>query len=442
MASETEIHGEKRKRDETSESASSPFSYPRYKLRQTTSTGCIFGGIKSSNTATSPGRNRTCGSSTTTSDGPSTSTTNIWGPAHYKRLNFNVIDLYSLTEAYYFGNDAFKRKIQEPMIECLFWPLPLGKFDVNPGTEIPAPNVVDDAFVETIKEVCSGTDPVILYVDNLAEDLKSHGFEYASEEKNERLEAYLFCSFIDEGLLEPATAKHIKDLVRELFEICAMDSEDLELDKIIENMLDLILWKEGNLKIAGYHILITNATRYCFEVCGAKVASETNVLLAYSMRTTLRGIKEEGIPLVLSENKSGHHEKGKASKLTSSRSRSRSHKETQANKGVHKNISQVIRQCLSVADKSPYETDDFKIVYHVSLMDTSHVILTRTHIAKSTLRVMKDGCGIPNQHDLNPSHTFESSFEVNNNPILCFKVLYLAFSYLFKLAQPKVGHTV
>ncbi|XP_078001179.1 uncharacterized protein LOC144453720 [Glandiceps talaboti] len=467
MAAETAFRGKKRQRDEASESMSSSHSSPqyKYKLRQTTSPGCIFGGIKSCNTSsagsasstssgtdgssfsspqynlqqtTSPGcifggskffnaSSTDSWSSSTSCHGPSTST---WEPAHYKRLNFNVINTYSLFGDAPLSDDEFdfKNVIQQPLMKFLFKP-------VGHCTKIAAPNIVDDVFLETIQKELSGNDLVILYVNNLCEDLESHGFaiKSASKEQNEQLQAYIHGLSIGEELLPPTIIEHIKNQICQIHEVCAENAVEIEIDEIIKQVLYLIIMKEENLnaEFSEYHVLLRDATRFYFDICGVQVKSETNVLLAYSMHFSINAILN-GLPLVLSENKGSIHEKGKATKSTARHS----HKSTPA--VAHQKISQVIGQCLSVADKSPFETDDFKIVYHVSLMGTSHVVVTRTHVAKTTLRVIKDGCGVPNQQELDLSYTFTMSFEINNSPMLCFKMLYLSFSYLFKLSQKKI----
>ncbi|XP_077988298.1 uncharacterized protein LOC144442798 [Glandiceps talaboti] len=421
MAAEIEIRTGKRKRGETSGSTSSSFSSPqcKYQLRQTKSPGCIFGGSKSSCNVTSTD------SSTSTSREPSASTS-TWGPAHYNRLNFNVMHKpYSVPFIDEDEKFNFKDRIQKPLMQFLFRSAGRTKF--------PPPNIVDDAFLETTWKEISGNDPVISYINDLSEDLESHGFtiKSASKEQKKPLQAYMLGLSIGEGLLPPTIISSIKDLIGQIHNVCAENSLEIEIDEIMKKMLQFIM-KEEDLDYKKYHILLRNATRFYFDICGAQVISETNVLLAYTrgIGNSISDIKEEGIPLVLSENKGGIDDKRKATRSTA---RHR-HKLTPA--VAH--LSQVIGQCLSVADKSPFETDDFKIVYHVSLMGTSDVVVTRTHVAKSTLRVIKDGCGIPNQQELDPSHTFTMSCEISNSPMLCFKVLYIALSYLLKLSQKQI----
>ncbi|XP_070567759.1 uncharacterized protein [Ptychodera flava] len=101
-------------------------------------------------------------------------------------------------------------------------------------------------------------------------------------------------------------------------------------------------------------------------------------------------------------------------------------------------VPQIIGQCVSFADESAFESEDFKIVYHVSMHGSSRVIINRTHIAKSTLELMKGPCEMPPAEKLSPSYMTFMNIDVKNEPLKCFYALYLAFSCLIKVAKDKI----
>ncbi|XP_077991030.1 uncharacterized protein LOC144445366 [Glandiceps talaboti] len=204
-----------------------------------------------------------------------------------------------------------------------------------------------------------------------------------------------------------------------MYDNCARnDSTETTLDQIIHDIMRIIIHHQGWYE--GYEILLREATRREFEVCGAQVTSDTNVLLSY------RDQEHKSFPLILSENKSGNIEKD--TEPTSSVHRKKK------KRMEHKKISQVIGQSLSVGEESPFETDDYKIVYHISLMGFSNVVINRTHIAKSTLTAMKAGCMLSIAYEPLPSFVLEKVISTGRQPFLMFYSLYTPIYTLMKVS--------
>ncbi|XP_077981423.1 uncharacterized protein LOC144436492 [Glandiceps talaboti] len=212
--------------------------------------------------------------------------------------------------------------------------------------------------------------------------------------------------------------------------MCALNRpSELELDHLIYNVMFLIQEKEGWHE--DFMICKRDETRVHFDICGSHVTSETNILWKYKNDVCDDEdliTASNGFPVVLSENKSQLFERAKESIRSTGFGVSKT-------TSTHKKIAQVIGQCVSIADRSPFETDDYKIVYHVSLMGASQLVVTRTHVAKSTLKEIKGDCEMPKQNDLSPSYVFEASFPIHNNLSYVFFFVYTSLSILGKLSH-------
>ncbi|XP_077998623.1 uncharacterized protein LOC144451608 [Glandiceps talaboti] len=271
--------------------------------------------------------------------------------------------------------------------------------------------------MSTMKEWIEN-DPVLKYVNGLSRDAKD-GFQlhkplstYLAAFK-EFLQKYT-SEHIERGELSENVIDHIHALLARIYDYCARnDSAGTKLDKTIDDIMRIaILHHRWGTH---YDILLRSATRTQFEVCGTKVTSDTNVLLLYVDE------KHKSFPVILSQNKTGNQNKEYTAPV---HRKKKIHME-------HKNIAQVIGQSLSVGDESPFETDDYKIVYHISLMSLSELVINRTHLAKSTLTEMKAGC-VPTKKKPLPSYVLEKLFFIGANPIIIFNSLYMPIFTLMK----------
>ncbi|XP_077985833.1 uncharacterized protein LOC144440341 [Glandiceps talaboti] len=391
-----------------------------YRLRATSSSTCLFGGKKVCSASPTPSSGST---SNTTSCGPSTSK---WNAAHCNRLNFKLHKVRNtLKEAASVARviRTYMDVVVERVLNILFDPSP----PLDPSVTLTPTRIVHEGIIEksTAKEWIEN-DPSLQYVIDFCKDAEDKfQLHTASLEEVASLNDYMKLyksKQIKRGALpeDIMNMSNINSVLSLIYETCAEnDNSEPKLDQIISEIMRIIVLNEGLQE--DYVIWLRAATRVQFEICGSQVVSETNVQLSYKENNS-----KKKIPIILSENNSGIPKKDTITSTASLHQKKKMHME-------HKNISQVIGQSLSVADESPFENDDYKIVYHISLMGLSQLVITRTHMAKSTLRKIKNGClsvtDVPS-----PSFVLEAAFDVMREPIFMFNCLYIPIFLLFKLS--------
>ncbi|XP_070580246.1 uncharacterized protein [Ptychodera flava] len=300
------------------------------------------------------------------------------------------------------------------------------------NTILPGPNIMSDDFLHSLRTLDPGDEPVIKFASTILKTLRrSNTHPVKSEEDMDILKECLITTaekfddvipcMIQGGIIRLLTRTHRAYISNQMSECL--------LDELIHDILAIVLDVRKTRNY--FKIRFRGATRQAFKVCGVDMISHTNVSVNY-----LGALNEElDIPVVLSEN---------VTKIQHSKSVSTKQRST-ASTGTHASLlkdypwlkvaPQITGQCLSVAHKSPFETDDFKIVYHVSLYDKHYITITRTHIAKTTLQAMVGECHMTEAESLSPSYMCVMSIDILEAPIHFFQILYMTFTYLMKYAE-------
>ncbi|XP_077985944.1 uncharacterized protein LOC144440448 [Glandiceps talaboti] len=360
----------------------------RKKLRPRLKSTCPFRG-----SATTSGSDS--GSSARRARGPSTST---WDTAHHRFLEFHlhkakrIDDVRALdgVASLYSGRVTAKRsfldKVVDRVLMILFGSTPTEHHD---RLVLDPPKFIQDGVIElsTMQDWIEN-DQLLQYAMKLFDECETK-FNFVSPTMVDSLA-------LRDYIIENFKVKEVFAIGEVLLQIIKNDSSEFMLDTIVEKMIRLVIAEVCPL--LRYEVSVREATKRQFEVCGSTVTSMTNVLLEY-MRTT------NPYPVMLSQNKSGMPEK-------ESTGSSRPYK----NPLVHKKISQVIGQVLGVADNSIFETDDYKIVYHISLMAKEMLVITRTQVAKSTLKEIKGPCLVNRKVMPSISKVAPSSSDVEPSP--------------------------
>ncbi|XP_078000382.1 uncharacterized protein LOC144453003 [Glandiceps talaboti] len=354
---------------------------PLFKLPPISSPTCPFGGSAQASGSGSSVR------------GPSTRT---WDATHYKLLNFNLHRGRN-TVAEYVARSLSATELQvtiQRVLEILFYPTPA----LHKPFELDPPRIIQDGVIEmsTMRNWIENDEILQYALDLLQECEEDFNLHTASIEEYTALKHYIYNDFKvkEKTTLTEDVIVGIKKLVLDIFKCCAeRESREEVFDHLIYDMMSLIIM--GETCRLDYRISLYGATKRQFEICGSQVTSFSNVLLAYEPNL-------HQYPVMLSENKSGLPEK---KSTASSRPYKKPHME-------HKKISQVIGHAVSVADESVFETDDYKIVYHISLKGLGKLIITRTHVAKNTLKKIKEGCLVKKKVVPSPSNVEPSPLKV------------------------------
>ncbi|XP_077984705.1 uncharacterized protein LOC144439300 [Glandiceps talaboti] len=372
----------------TSSIDSSHTCHPLFKLRPTSSPTCPFGGSAAASGTDS-------GSSVRA---PSTST---WDATHHHLLNFNL-HRGRKAPAEYAARFLFENR-QDVIIHRIMDTLFMSTPTLNKTFELDPPRIIQDGVVDksTLKHLIENNE-VLKYAINLFNECEiAFNLETVSLEDYPALSKYIHKEVKVKGktTLREHIITDIKILILKIIACCKkQDSRKEVLDVIIRDMMVLVVVGE-NCR-AEYNINVHEATKRWFEICGSQVTAITKVRMEYNPHTLIPHA------VILSENNSGMPEK----KSTALR---RPYKKTHME---HKKISQVIGQALSVAEKSVFETDDYKIVYHISLMGLEKLVITRTHVAKNTIKKMKEGCLVEKKVASSPSDVEPSPSGVEPSP--------------------------
>ncbi|XP_070543906.1 uncharacterized protein [Ptychodera flava] len=487
----------KQKRKRVSDSDSTPSSRAKYKarLRKTTTPSCIFRRSSVFASTSSSGESTT---SSLRNRGPSTSK---WTSEHVDRLNFHIFNVPLKPDYFSDSVGLLSACVKQPLNELLFRPLTTG------GAILYPPDIADGRVVEKIATEITENEPILKYMGKLVGKLReAHAVTVKDKEGLDKFDQCFptIAATVDKESLSTNIVSDIHDLVGDLQAAYAVPLPETKLDTIVENLIKLILEKEGLSR--NFATRVRCATRVSFLVQGAKMSSQTNILLEYIDRSKSY-CKRVTVPIVLSENKTlqqttkiaqeaysispsgifccvpltAHtttttvtygsemsalvHSPAASVTCTSEKeatgqttavnipaaleptgTASTLHESTASSgrpavpRGSKRSvpISQIIGQCVSMSEQSPFETDQFKIVYHICLIGSSRVVITRTHVAKSTLHDMKGDCKMTSKENLSKSYMFTKSFDVTDSAFKCFQVLYMAYIHLIKLIQHQI----
>ncbi|XP_070567784.1 uncharacterized protein [Ptychodera flava] len=442
---------------------------------------CLF---RFSNVETSPPSEFGDGSSDSDDPGTHGPSTNQWKEVHVQRLNFEVVRVQLPIERcimptqgpFYFCNEQLKA--------ILFQPISVG------GVVLQRPSIVENDVIENLHTQLAD-DPVLEYIRILFdqfiaadEKVVQGGDELRSFRQQFRSVTASLAATMEEGALSHETITDIHDTITLIKVSQISHTTEHQLDEIIVNVMNLILTKEGLGQ--QFRISSRSATMVSFPVCGTQMSSSTSVLLEYVDRSHTADNLER-IPIALSANKSPQQAsvtaKGTFLEMSSLMANKTLATHPSETSSVHKPSTStatcerepptsttghapvfatacsmmpsesvyrskttqprssrqsvpntdIIAQSVSMADRTPFETDDFKITYHISLVGSTRIFISRTHSSKSTLNEMKGQCEIISRERLAKSYTCFSSLDVRDSPFLCFQYLYMAFSYLIKI---------
>ncbi|XP_077991803.1 uncharacterized protein LOC144446008 [Glandiceps talaboti] len=143
---------------------------------------------------------------------------------------------------------------------------------------------------------------------------------------------------------------------------------EIQIDTFISRVMSFVCADEGNLHHMGFAINMGRATNRYFEMCGKRIASETDVELLIHRKVPMSelGLKKSYKMLIMCENK-----------VSTTR--------------IDFAYPQMVCQFSSAAKDSPFETDDHYITYGVSMVGISSILLTRAHVCKEMLE-RKEKC--------------------------------------------------
>ncbi|XP_070547247.1 uncharacterized protein [Ptychodera flava] len=427
--------------DDSDRTSPSHKKFRRRRLLHSPSPRCLFrrGLMSTSSNASSNSRS-----------GP---TTSKWTMEHLRRLNFDFIDVpkYVFVSPTEYAS-CFDFCVKNPLIKILFE-------DLRDDIVLARPDVVDDDLIESLRTQNYADDCIMRYLEAVYKNLRLSTCRTLVDEDTlmqcmtdtaadytDTIPEYLMGYFIQSMTL--------------INNVYINGATETHKDEAIRSMIQLIVNKE--CLVGYYRIRIRSETRQQFSVCGECVTSQTNTL-----------VLQTKVPIVLSEHRSTVRSctvrpnvlRGKrnvpassmrtngtelAGEPTSTGTGTRSGppaptQTTFTRKFViprefisPQSLPQVVLQSLSVADESPFQTDNYKIVYHVSWASSSRIVVYRTLVAKSTLQAMKGECEMPSGDKLDTSYVCAMEFDVKSAPFLCFQVLYVAFSSLIKVANEKI----